>query len=216
MGEPQPIRRAEHQEEPRRSPLLPILGLVAILAIIIVLLLLLRQPAAPEVTPTATSIVAQATDGGAQIAVTDDLVDETLEVESSATDAVETEIVVDGGGGTEEGGQSDLSGLYAALAEFSVEDGAIAVSETSAGSALLATVCSASGAQLRDDLPAAMLALSSATGTLETEASLIGVRMVDCTTNTLLRTVVVNVTDAITFANGGLDTTAFQTRWQSL
>lgn len=198
------------EDEKGSNPLIPILAVVALIAIVIVALLLLQQPAEPVVDSTPVAV------NETPLASTDiPALSATEEVDIAST---EVPVVSDPSGeATEEVVSAEgFDALHAALGAFTLTDNQIAVRETSAGSTLLASICSASGSQLRNDLPASMTALASAFGSVTTDASFVGVELVDCTNNNVLRTVIASASDVNAFANGGLDATAFQTRWRVL
>lgn len=99
------------------------------------------------------------------------------------------------------------------MSGFTFPDSPVQIVRTSLGSTLVVSVCTKAGLELRTDLPRAMLAIVQATNDFIGQFDAIAARMVDCDSNTELRTIGVMGSDVSDFVAGTLDQAQFEARW---
>lgn len=170
-----------------------IVGLLALTIIVALVLLLprLTGPAGEATTPTAVQQAAQPTD----VAV------------GSPTD-IPSASAVEVSGDTESAVQSALDG-------FELVDGDIGTADTALGTTLLVGVCGSTDSQQRsEEINAVMSALAQASTQIQEAIEAVGVRMTDCSTNSVLNVIAVPLSEAAAFAQGTLGEKAYQARWQ--
>ena len=100
------------------------------------------------------------------------------------------------------------------LAAFPVAESGVGQVETSLGDTLLVTVCTTPGRAMRSLLPQVMNALALKSPTLGTSVDALGVRMLDCSANTALLIVAVELETAQGFAGGAMSSSDFAASWQ--
>ncbi|MBA3873336.1 MAG: tetratricopeptide repeat protein [Anaerolineae bacterium] len=116
---------------------------------------------------------------------------------------------------TAEAVASNFSDVSTALAGFTLSsDGGVALADTSLGKTLVASICTTAGKEMRDALPKAMDALAKASTDYASQAQMVAVKMVDCTTNSTLLWIGASIEDATAFANGTLTDKDFQAKWR--
>ncbi len=181
---------------PRERPawLMPaVVGLLALIIIVALVLLLprLTGPDSESVTPTAVQQAAQPTDA----------------TTVSATD-MPSASAVDISSDTEAAVQSALDG-------FDLVDEDVGTADTVLGTTLLVGVCGSPDSQQRsEEINAVMSALAQASTQIQEAVEAVGVRMTDCSTNTILNVIAVPLSEAAAFAQGALGEKAYQARWQ--
>jgi hypothetical protein len=174
-------------KRPSRFPILAGIGLLIVL--IIALLLLTSRGRAPSPTATPTSAQQQA-------AITP-----TEEITVSPLEAEVTPI-----------SDTAANSVQGALTDFALAEAGIGTLDTQLGKTLVAGICTTSGQAMRDTLTGSMNALSAVADTIgDTEA--IGVRLVNCETDEVLRVIAVPITDAASFAAGQSDEGIYQSKW---
>ncbi len=99
------------------------------------------------------------------------------------------------------------------MSSFTFPDSPVQIVRTSLGSTLVVSVCTKAGLELRTDLPRAILAIVQATNDFVGQFDAVAARMVDCDSNTELRTIGVMRSDVIDFVTGTLDQAQFEARW---
>ncbi|MDX1995809.1 MAG: tetratricopeptide repeat protein [bacterium] len=109
---------------------------------------------------------------------------------------------------------ADFGALYAALAGLDVVEDSAEITETALGRTLLVSVCSQPGAQLRQDLDSAMVNLASQAVAFTDTADAIGTRLLNCTDNSPLNVIAVNVASAVDFVNGAITREEFRGQWR--
>jgi hypothetical protein len=114
----------------------------------------------------------------------------------------------------EEAGTGAYPELEAALASFTPAPDGIVQAETSFGNGLLASVCAAPGREMRALAPAVMTAMARQAPTLPAEVEAVGVRLINCETNTPMLTLAVDRETANAFAERTLGAAQFQAAWQ--
>jgi hypothetical protein len=158
---------------------------------------------APTIVPSETS-AAEVTTPTEQAAVATEQATATIE----ATQTPEVAI-------TESGGAPSFDALRNALSDFDIPQDGIAVSSTTLGNTLLVTVCVSDTSALRTTLPGAMDAVAKQSPSAGGQIDAVGVRVVNCSENTILRVVAVKTQDALAYANGSLSSRDFQRAWQA-
>ena len=108
----------------------------------------------------------------------------------------------------------DFTPLVDALADFSVAPSDVAEMETSLGETVVVTVCSASSATVRQNLPAVMDVIASRAAVIAGDAEAIGARLVQCETERPLIFVAVPKDAAVEYAVGNLTAEEFQASWR--
>lgn len=173
------------ERQRNRSPLLLILFAV-LLVVIVVIVMLLANPfqQEPAVTPTQ------------QAAAPTVLATEDAEVVNG--DAVSADVQV---------------AVLEALADQDTADNSVEVMDTSLGNTLLVGVCTTAGEPMRSALTESMAAFAGLSDDAGAEYAAIGVKLVDCETNSVLRVIAVPVADASAFTAGDLDDAGFEARW---
>lgn len=186
-------------EEPEafyRRPLfyIPLISLllVAALAIVIIKPFAVNSPATQVVSPTAQSNSLETPTS--EVIISD---------ASTPTSTVES--------------LSDLSSITSAFSEFALPSTAgISFVDTSLGKTLGVSLCTTAGKAMRELLPKAMETLAKASTDYSTQAQIVGVKMLDCGTNSTLLWIGVSIEDAISFAKGTLSDKEFQAKWQPI
>jgi hypothetical protein len=105
------------------------------------------------------------------------------------------------------------SDLTDALTDFTVVDDSIGTLDTSLGKTMVIGVCSTAGQEMRDTLGGVMNAIPGALSNIEADIEAVGVRLIDCATNNVLRVIAVPVDEAKSYAAGTTDEDAYQARW---
>ena len=101
------------------------------------------------------------------------------------------------------------------LEDFDLAEEEPVIETTSLGETLTLFVCTAPGATLRSDTPAILEAVASVSEDAASEVDALGVRMVDCSQDeTQLAYVLIDIEDAVAFADGSLSAEEFRTTWQ--
>jgi hypothetical protein len=173
----------------KRRSMIPLLaGLILVAIIAVVLVLVVRQPGTVNTIAGTTTSVQQ------QAAVT--------EVVSSVLDAEVTP--------ASDATTSDLTGV---LADFTLVENGIGTLDTSFGKTLVTGVCSTAGQEMRDTLDSVMSKLPSAISNIEADVAAVGVRLVDCSTNIVLRVIAVPIDEAKSYAAGTTDDDTYQSKW---
>ena len=176
------------------------------------------EESTPEMEAAATEL-SEPTQAESQLAPTDEApVEPTAEsapvTESGAlvaTIAV-TPLAVDS---AQMASEIDFSVFDSALASFDRPQDSIAIDDTSLGRTLLVSICAEPGPELRDRLPAALLALAGESDAVAGSADAIGIRTVNCGDGSLVRVVAVGLESALSFADGTLDAAGFVANWRA-
>jgi len=221
-SEAQPPRSSARK--PSRLPIF--VGLLLLIVLVVALLfLVLRRPtpASNAVTPTtAQQQAAVDTPTGDQqtveaaVPTTDQQTQEagvpTAESTEDATSATAEATVSPLEAEVTPISDTAANSVQGALADFTLAADGIGTLDTQLGTTLVAGVCTTSGQQMRDTLTGSMNALSAVADTIgDTDA--IGVRLVNCDTNEVLRVIAVPIADAASFAAGQSDDTSYQSKW---
>lgn len=98
------------------------------------------------------------------------------------------------------------------LDEFDIPEDGINVEETDLGDTLIVSVCVLPGPSASEAMLGIMEILSNSVESFEVDG--IGVQIVDCESETPIRTVAVSAEDALDFAAGDIDQRGFQRLWQ--
>jgi hypothetical protein len=135
-----------------------------------------------------------------------------------ATQDAATEEATDSGGGapvaSTPAADTEISAVESALADFETVPDSTGKQTTLLGITLLTDVCSApDSASLSDTLSRSMTSLASASGELGDDTQAIGVRLVDCSTNEVLRVIAAPLESAISFSSASIDERDFQGQW---
>lgn len=109
--------------------------------------------------------------------------------------------------------ESDISNLASVFSQYDVSSSDFSTIETSLGNSLVLSVCTTSGRELRELLPQVMSILAKASKVYDTKVDGIGVRMLDCNTNEVLRWIGSPVSDAVSYTAGNLTESDFQAHW---
>lgn len=111
---------------------------------------------------------------------------------------------------------TDFTVLNSALSDFLIPDNGINLVNTSLGNTDLVDVCTTAGQELRTQLPLVMSVIAKASGTYVDQVAAVGTKMIDCSSNTVLRTIGVSISDAAAYANGSLAEKDFPSRWKAI
>ncbi|MBZ0291454.1 MAG: hypothetical protein K8L99_02705 [Anaerolineae bacterium] len=192
----------EDEREPQRRNLVWILvPILAVLAIIVVALILLRLPGNTTSSPTQVA-AATVTTSSQQVAPP------ATEVGGMATEEMATAEVQTVSGEIEQA-------IENAFADFDVVDNGIEVTNTTLGNTLLVSICTSADINERSTtLNQAMFALSEAGSTMADDIEALGVRLVNCTSGSVLNVVATPVSDAVAFVEGNTDEKGYQAVWQ--
>lgn len=136
---------------------------------------------------------------------------EAAATESAAAATAEPTVPV---AATAENSAETFALIEQSLAAFPVAESGVGQVDTSLGKTLLVTVCTSPGRAMRSLLPQVMNALALKSPTLGTSVDALGVRMLDCTANTPLLTVAVELKTAQSFARGEVTSSDFAGTWQ--
>jgi hypothetical protein len=199
----------EADEEPsipfwRRPAFLLLTGLI--LFLIIAALVILRPPGQSEtlVTPT--------TDLALMSTPTSEVI---LAITETPSDAQQSPIATSAPVVTEASAPSDdFSDLYASLGSFSIPENGIALTQTNLGSTIMVDACTQPGPALRQSLTEIMYTIAPEADQFAGSHQAMGVRMLDCDTNTPLLIIASRITDMTEYANGTLTNADFESRWQ--
>ncbi|MBC7870067.1 MAG: hypothetical protein H7Y09_04450 [Chitinophagaceae bacterium] len=112
--------------------------------------------------------------------------------------------------------EANFDALYAALSTLEVIEGSAAIEDTTLGQTLLVSVCSQSGAALRDTLSQAMYTFARESRIFTSDADFIGVRLINCVDSSILNVIGVDINDAIGFSDGNLSQEEFRGRWRAI
>lgn len=180
--------------KPSRLPIFA--GLLLLVILIIALLLLLTRGQAPSTTATPTA-------EQQQVAAVTLTIDEQPTSESTVS-PLEADVTPVS--------NTAVNSVEGALADFRLVADEIGTIDTQLGTTLVAGVCTASGQEMRDTLAGSMNALSAVADTIGGSEA-IGVRLVNCDTNEVLRVIAVPLADAAAFAAGQSDEETYQSKW---
>jgi hypothetical protein len=110
--------------------------------------------------------------------------------------------------------ESEMTAVETALADFETIPDSTGKQETLLGSTLLTDVCSTPDiASLQDTLYRSMNALASASNAVSADTQALGVRVVDCSSNEVLRVIAAPLESALAFSSGNIEEETFQARW---
>jgi hypothetical protein len=109
--------------------------------------------------------------------------------------------------------ESDITTLASEFSQYDVSSSNFSTIETSLGNSLVLSVCTASGRELRELLPQVMSILAKSSKVYDTKVDGIGVRMLNCNTNEVLRWIGSPVSDAVSYTAGNLTESDFQAHW---
>ncbi len=215
------------QKPVQKSSRLPIYAGLALLVILIIALLLLtsRQPG-QDTTLTPTAEQQQVASGTLPVDQLSTQETSSTEEASSTEESASTQEAssTQEAALTEEATVSPLeadvtpvsdtaaNSVGGALADFTLAADGIGTLETQLGTTLVAGVCTGSGQQMRDTLAGSMSALSAVADTISGSEA-IGVRLVNCDTNEVLRVIAVPISEAASFAAGQSDEETYQSKW---
>ncbi|MEO8607677.1 MAG: tetratricopeptide repeat protein [Chloroflexota bacterium] len=119
--------------------------------------------------------------------------------------------------GTTPSSEVSFDNIVSALGAFELPGQAVAMEKTTLGNnTVMVSVCTEAGAKLRQTLPAVSDALSTEFQSLPADLDGLGIRMLDCASNTTLLVIGVSTDDIRAFTAGNLDKAAFQAKWQPL
>ncbi|MEZ4666939.1 MAG: tetratricopeptide repeat protein [Anaerolineae bacterium] len=107
----------------------------------------------------------------------------------------------------------ELASVSDGLADLKVSSSDLSVLRTSLGDTLVLSMCTTPGQELRELLPKAMAALASSSKPLISKVDAVGVKLTDCTVNTILRWLGSSVADVASFGDGSMNESEFQARW---
>lgn len=176
----------------------------------LVILLLLGALAIVLLRPFATNApLVPATSEAALITITAP----TSEISPTALDQTTVPLAVDATGSPDVLSASDITSLTSELSQFSVSSSNFATINTSLGNSLVVSVCTTSGRELRELLPQVMSVLAKSSDVYVSKVDGIGVRMLDCNSNEVLRWIGSPIGDAISYTEGNLSESDFQARW---
>jgi hypothetical protein len=226
-----------------RRLLIPLLAVIVILVVIAAVLIIVRPfgtsvrttPTPADIAlgvPTDTSVpLVAATDTGAPLLnITDTAVPELVVTETdvptetatetdvlraTATDTEVPDVVATAEVTTQTGDNTDFAALYSALDGFTVPDEGIEITPTTLGDTLLVTIC-ATAAELRTTLPDTLEIVAEQSAAIAEQVDALGVRIVNCADDVVLRIIAVRTQDALAYADGTLDERDFQKSWQPI
>jgi hypothetical protein len=211
----------------RRPAFLMIVGLIIFL--IIAAVVILNPPAqTPGVTETvaptdASSVVEVPSFVPETLAPTDassiaqvPTLENTIPTEAIPTLEPTTESATIPAVETTPSSDTGFDNILSALSSFELPDPAATTEKTNLGDTLLVSVCTEAGAKMRQTLPAVIDALAPQLQSLPADLSGVGIRMLDCASNTALLMIGVSADDVHAFVDGNLDKEAFQAKWQPL
>lgn len=111
--------------------------------------------------------------------------------------------------------ETDFSDVELVMSDFNLaSESPTTIENTSIGSALVSTVCTTAGREMRILLPQVTIALAKVSESYSDQVDAIAVRMSDCTTNTTLLQVGVPIDDAVAFATEAVTEQDFQSLWK--
>lgn len=158
-----------------------------------------------EIPTVVTEATSEATDGATSAAATDVAPTQVATEASSETLSAPA---------TAENAADIFADIELALAAFPIAESGVGEVQTSLGSTLMVSACTTPGRAMRTLLPQVMNALALKSAGLGTAVDAIGVRLLDCSANTPLLTVAVDLATAQSFAGGTLTSAEFATTWQ--
>lgn len=110
--------------------------------------------------------------------------------------------------------ERSLQIIESAFQEMVLADEFVKTVETQNGSTLLVSVCTQSGAALREDIDQAMGILARESRVFTGEVEAVGVELIDCEREETLNAIAVGLNDAIAFSDGGLTLAEFRALWR--
>ena len=165
-----------------------------------------------EVTPEATS---EPVIGETPEATSEPVIGETPEAttDSEQTPDVEVtaEMTAEAGGGT---GGEDFSGILSALSRYTLPDAPVEVVDTSLGSTLLASVCSAPGREARTRVEEVLTLAARESAALPESIDAVGARMVNCDDGATILALGVDRATAVGFAQRSVSARDFAAAWR--
>lgn len=134
-------------------------------------------------------------------------------VEPEATTEVEAtaEATVEAGGGS---GGDDFAGVLGALSRYTLPDDPVEVVDTSLGSTLLASVCSAPGREARTRVEEVLTLAARESAGLPESIDAVGARMVNCDDGSTILALGVDRATAIGFAQRSVSARDFSAAWR--
>jgi predicted negative regulator of RcsB-dependent stress response len=98
------------------------------------------------------------------------------------------------------------------MADFKLIENGLGTKETSLGKTLLASICTTSSS-LRQTLNDSMDTLAAVSEKIEDDIKAVGVALIDCDSDRLLRVIATTTEDALAYSSGKIDTNSYQARW---
>jgi hypothetical protein len=199
---------ADDEDVSSRRKLIGRLALAAIVIILVVIAVAILTSSGgddePESTPTERAqVVIEPT----TIPTSVDIPTATVEIDSTVTAAVASSAGLS---------ENELDTLNAALAQFELADSGGEIVNTDLGSTVLFSICTLSGDELRATLDEAMIALAGESSVILSEVDSLGVELVDCTQDTTLNFVAVDLDDAKAFASATITDQEFRSKWRAV
>jgi hypothetical protein len=229
----QPAKAAQPPPARRSRRPLPLLALAAVVLAAVVFLLIrggiqTDSAADAEPTQTAAALLAEAPTETPSIIVSDaSPTPETDAAVTEAPDAVETagataeptqtptaeaaaEMTVEAGGVSED----EFSGILSAISRYTLPDAPVEVVDTSLGSTLLASVCSAPGREARTRVEEVLTLAARASAALPESIDAVGARMVNCDDGSTILALGVDRATAVGFAQRTVSARDFSAAWR--
>lgn len=167
-----------------------------------------------DASPT-PEIILEVTDESTAEATTEPVIGETPEAttEPEQTPDVEVtaEMTAEAGGGT---GGEDFSGILSALSRYTLPDDPVEVVDTSLGSTLLASVCSAAGREARTRVEEVLTLAARESAALPETIDAVGARMVNCDDGATILALGVDRATAVGFAQRSVSARDFAAAWR--
>ena len=98
------------------------------------------------------------------------------------------------------------------MADFELLEGSVGTYETTLGKTLLVSICTSAGT-LRDTLSDSMDAMANISDAIADDIEAIGVALLDCDSDRLLRVIATSAEDATAYNSDEIDAKTYQARW---
>ncbi|PJF27853.1 MAG: hypothetical protein CUN53_02495 [Phototrophicales bacterium] len=121
------------------------------------------------------------------------------------------EVTVEAGGGS---GEDEFAGILSALARYTLPDAPVEVVDTSLGSTLLASVCSAPGREARTRVEEVLTLAARESAGLPESIDAVGARMVNCDDGSTILALGVDRVTAVGFAQRSVSARDFSAAWR--
>ena len=155
----------------------------------------------PTEEPTATEATEQPTDEPTAT-------EQPTEVATEGADATATQAAVD------VEADADYELLVAALGDFDLPENPVDTETTTLGNTLLVTACGVAGPAINNTVRNVLNIVTEELDSISNDVMAVGVRVINCDTETAISTIAVTRADAQAFADGELDDREFLRAWR--